>query len=300
MVAACTQQNNSTNTVETLNSNGIIGGEAAKSTDPVAASTVSLMYYGFGAGQSFCTGTVISKNLILTATHCLQDMEAEDIKVFFGTNLPTFGDEPNLRAVKTMVTHPDYNFGLDPVHNLYTGANDVGLIMIEGEIPEFAKPVPVMKDAPINVGQSLLLSGFGLVNETTSPPQRATGLNYTRVTVAKTYANILVTEQSKANGACAGDSGGPAFLETDNGLMVLGITRGPYNLAPNCRQWGEYTYASRFEDYILRVASEMGAELPQFVAAPSTALTPALPPETPELPASLEEMPEMPENLLGL
>lgn len=298
LATACTQQTNVTNAVETPSFDGIIGGEAAKSTDPVTASTVSLMYTGFGTPSSFCTGTLISKNLVLTATHCLQDMETTDIKVFFGETLSDAGNDSNLRSVKTLVTHPDYSFELEPNENVYTGFNDVGLILLEEDAPDFAKPVPVMNDTALNVGQPLLLAGYGLVNEIVSPPVRANGLNLTRVTIAKTFSNILVTEQSKANGACAGDSGGPAYLETENGLIVLGITRGPHNLVQDCRHWGEYTYASRFKDYILTNAAEMGAEAPLFVDAPASALIPpSLVPEPPQAP-TIEEEPELP-FLLG-
>lgn len=293
IATACTQQSNSPNAIESQNFDGIIGGEAATSTDPVTASTVSLMYTGFGVPTSFCSGTLISKNLILTATHCLQGMENSDIKVFFGEVLTGSADDLNLRNVKDMVTHPDYSFELEPNENVYTGFNDVGLILLEDEAPSFAKPVPVMNEVAINIGQQVLLAGYGLVNEMVTPPVTATGLNLTRVTIAKTFSNILVTEQSNANGACAGDSGGPAYLETEAGLIVLGITRGPHNLVQDCRHWGEYTYASRFKDYILTTAATLGADAPVFVDAPSSALVPpALAPFP--APGNIADAPEVP------
>jgi secreted trypsin-like serine protease len=232
------------------------------------------MYMADSSPQTFCTGTLISKNLVLTATHCLQDMDMADVEVYFGETLPKKFDEGNFRKIKTAVTHPGYVFDVDPDEGVYTGVNDVGLILLEDEIPPFAKPVALLNDTVLPVGQKLLLAGYGFINELTVPVTRATGLNKARVTIAKTYKNILVTEQSNAEGACAGDSGGPAFLETDSGLIALGITRGPYNLAPDCRHWGEYTYASRFKDYILQTASTMGAEAPTFVDAPSAAIGP--------------------------
>ncbi len=256
VLAACSNQSAVTSN-NLQNATGIIGGEAAKATDPVTGPTVSLVYVAAGFPQSFCTGTLISENLVLTATHCLQDMDISDIQVYFGEILPTSLEGENFRAIKSAVTHPEYKFDLEPNENVYTGFNDVGLVMLESEAPAFAKPVAVLNDTTLTSGQSLLLAGFGLVNEISVPPVRATGLNLTRVTVAKTYANIIVTEQSAGNGACAGDSGGPAYLETENGLVVLGITRGPYNLAKDCRHWGEYTYASKFKDYILMTAKDM-------------------------------------------
>ncbi|KYG67107.1 hypothetical protein AZI86_08835 [Bdellovibrio bacteriovorus] len=268
VIAGCSKPTH-TSTIQTQNPTGIIGGEAAKSTDAVTASTVSLVMNYMGRAHSFCTGTLISENLVLTATHCLQDMDIDKFGIFFGETLPQSFDDVNIRKVKAAVTHPGYKFELDPVENVFTGFNDIGLVMIEGEAPSFAKPVAILNDTLLSIGQKLLLAGYGLVNEVSVPAQKATGLNFVHVTIAKLFSNIIVTEQSNAQGACAGDSGGPAYLETENGLIVLGITRGPHNLARDCRHWGEYTYASRFKDHILESAQKMGAEAPVFVDAPA-------------------------------
>jgi secreted trypsin-like serine protease len=273
--AACVNKNDSFN-ADLTQSSGILGGTPATASDRVTASTVALIYMAGDAPESFCTGTLISKNLILTATHCLKDMEIEDIQIYFGETLPKNFESENFRKIKTAVTHPDYKFELDPVENVFTGFNDVGLVLIDGEAPAFAKPVAVLNDSELAIGQSLLLAGYGFINELTVPVTRATGLNQVRVSIIKKYNNILVTEQSNAQGACAGDSGGPAYLETIQGLIALGITRGPYNLAKDCRHWGEYTYASRFKDYILKTASDMGADAPAFVDAPAGSLIPEI------------------------
>lgn len=267
-LAGCSKGSKNSFTDE-KNTTGIIGGEAAKKSDRVTASTVSLMLTFIGPSESFCTGTLISKNLVLTATHCLAEVEPAEIRVFFGETLPESLEDANIRKVKSVELHPDYKFELDPIEKIFTGVNDVALIMLETDAPEFAKPVAILNDTPLKVGQQILLAGFGLTDETTVPPVKATGLNLTRVTIAKLYANIIVTEQSNANGACVGDSGGPAYLETKNDLIVLGITRGPHNLAKDCRHWGEYTFASRFKDHILQAAEKMGAEAPVFVDAPT-------------------------------
>ena len=268
VLAGCSKPTH-TSAIQTQNPTGIIGGEAAKSTDAVTASTVSLVTNYLGRARSFCTGTLISENLVLTATHCLQNMDTKEFRIFFGETLPQSFDDVNMRNVKAAVTHPDYKFELDPIENVFTGFNDIGLVMLEGEAPSFAKPVAILNDTVLTIGQKLLLAGYGLVNEVSVPAQKATGLNFVHVTIAKLFSNIIVTEQSNAQGACVGDSGGPAYLETENGLIVLGITRGPHNLARDCRHWGEYTYASRFKDHILESAQKMGAEAPVFVDAPA-------------------------------
>ncbi|WII70621.1 trypsin-like serine protease [Bdellovibrio sp. 22V] len=250
----------------------IIGGEAAKATDTVTSSTVSLIYNLEASPYLFCTGTVISKNLILTATHCLEQLDPENdkenVSIYLGETLPTSFEKNAGFEVESWKVHPEYKMVLDSNGFPRTGVNDVALIKLKKDLPGTAQIIPILEEnIALANGQSLLLAGYGLTNEI-NQPVRAKGLNYVRVPLAKTFDNILVTDQTRAKGACSGDSGGPAYLETSRGLIVVGITRGPHELAPDCRHYGEYTFASRFKKFILETAAELGADAPHFVDLP--------------------------------
>lgn len=254
--------------VGTKSQSGIIGGNAATADDLFTKSTVSLIRDYNSQPFSFCTGTLISKDLVMTATHCLKNANLDGLYIFMGPTKPTAMTDKNLRKVTVFKTHIDYAQTQIPELGLNTGLNDIALLKFEGGLPENAVPVPVLNDVEIKSGLQVLLAGYGLVQEVPSTIS-ATGLNYTRVNIAKTYLNILVTDQNGGNGACNGDSGGPAYLETENGLVVLGVTRGPHAGAKDCRHFGEYTYASRYKDFILETAEEFEGELPEFVDAPA-------------------------------
>lgn len=247
---------------------GIIGGEPVRNEDPVAASTVSLIVDFDNTPFSVCTGTLISKNLVLTATHCLESMEKGDISIHIGAQLPKAYDKAKLLKVTNWKTHPNYEMVLDEEENPVTGLNDVALIRLADNAPANAKPVPVLNgQRALTKGQSLLLAGYGLLKEI-GEPVYATELHAVHVPLNRIWNNILVTDQSTGQGACSGDSGGPAFLVTKKGLVVVGITRGPHDKALDCRHFGEYTYASMFESFILQAAKELEAEPPQFIDLP--------------------------------
>lgn len=257
-----------------LNRAAIIGGEAAKPTDLVTRSTVSFILDDAGVPISFCTGTLISKDLVLTATHCLFDLDADEIQVFFGSKLPTRMTDANLRKVHSFKRNPEYLDIYDDEDNYMTGFGDVALVRLSSPAPEGFSPVPVLsRRAVLPGGQSMLLAGFGLVDDDKAIV--AEGLNSVRISlVGHSSYEILVTDQRAGRGACAGDSGGPAYLETAQGLFVYGITRGPHDLAPHCHAYGEYTYASAYESFILQSAKELGAELPQFLVPAGVATGP--------------------------
>lgn len=238
-------------------SQNIIGGEIVKAGDLTALSTVSLvMVQPNLSSYSFCTGTLISSNLVLTAAHCVRAMGAtDDMRVAFSLDIKPKADEATMIKPEKVVVNP--LFGTDRL-------NDVAVIKLSKPAPATHKPVAVLSDKhPLIIGQSMLLAGYGLINDVTG--ERTKELRQVTVPLAKILPTILVTDQTQNKGACNGDSGGPAYLEKNGALIVYGITRGPHENARDCHHFGEYTYASKFEKFITESAQQLKAELPLFI-----------------------------------
>lgn len=233
----------------------ILGGEVVQPSDIVANSTVALKYIEGNTAYPMCTGTLISPNLVLTASHCLRGMDKASLRVGFSIDVKTQLDAETMIEVADFIIHPKY--GTDRL-------NDVALIALAKPAPAPYKPVAVVSAAyQLTVGMPMLLAGYGVIDDLTGKDTDA--LRKVTVPMAKILETILVTDQTKTTGACNGDSGGPAYLEKDGVLFVYGITRGPHENAPDCHHFGEYTYASKFETFILESAAKLKTETPSFV-----------------------------------
>lgn len=267
VVAACSLKEKGETTpgaVVSGSDTSIIGGDKASASDAVTASTVSLIN-SQGELYSFCTGTLISKNLVMTAAHCL-NYSGDDFSIYFGDELPKNIESANLVKFSKWIIHPEYKIVMNKQDIPITALNDIALVKLADEIPAFARPVPILDEhVKISTGDVLLLAGYGLVNEI-EIQEWADGLNYVRVPVAKLMESIIVTDQTMAMGACSGDSGGPAYLETSRGLVVVGATRGPHEGATDCRHFGEYTNATMFKSFLLEQAKLLNAEAPEFTS----------------------------------
>lgn len=236
----------------------IIGGEVVQPSDIVANSTVALKYVEGNIAYAMCTGTLIAPNLVLTASHCLRGMNKNEIRIGFSIDVKNQLDIETMYEISDFVTHPKYG----SVNRLF----DVALIALKKSAPAPYKPVAIVSDKfSMTVGMPMLLAGYGVINDSTGKDTEA--LRKVTVPMAKILDSdsILVTDQTKATGACNGDSGGPAYLEKDGLLYVYGITRGPHANAPDCHNYGEYTWASKYEVFILESAAKMKTETPVFV-----------------------------------
>ena len=242
-------------------SNAIIGGQAATGTDPVTLSTVAIVTAKNDILKEQCTGTLISANLVLTAAHCLEGLRPTNVWIHFGENLPRPFYLNQLTQVKDFITHPEFA----PVYDAEfpaTELNDIALITLKTDAPAGYSPVPIQTNTSPHVGDKLLLAGYGHTSDVN--PIRAKNLNYARVQVSRLWNSLIVLDQTAKSGACNGDSGGPAYLETDQGLVVVGVTRGAHNMSPNCHGFVEYTNATFFKVFIRESARQMEAVEPQF------------------------------------
>ena len=198
-----------------------------------------------GKGGFACTGTVVAPKVILTAAHCIEDLErgsftsAGNYAVATGTTTPGKALRQNVfRVVETHVFP-----GFDP-GNL---RGDAGILVLDR--PTAAPPIALAGpgDAALyEGGAAVRLAGWGLTR-----PNAADGSNSLRATSmvvqpptfckqkARRFYEVYSAAQQlctldvpgKKSGGCFGDSGGPAIGQRADGTPVeLGIisTGGPF------------------------------------------------------------------------
>ncbi|MGV1006521.1 MAG: S1 family serine peptidase, partial [Candidatus Nanopelagicales bacterium] len=99
----------------------IVGGEDASIED--APWQVSLQYSDTTPPYlaHYCGGSIVSAEWIVTAAHCVEDVNPADIAVLAGVTELTYNPLPR-KAVAAIVIHPGYDSG--------TFVNDVALIRL--------------------------------------------------------------------------------------------------------------------------------------------------------------------------
>lgn len=257
-LAGCSNNGSFTPAADSLN---IIGGQDANPEGLAAQSTVALITGRSEILKENCTGTVISDNVILTAAHCLEKMRTINVWIHAGSKLPKPYYLHELYKVRDFIVHPQFA-AISSTDFPDTEINDIAVILLDKKLPPSMKAVKIQVNVSPTTGDELLLAGFGVTDDRNT--KRATQLKTAKVTVSRVWDKILVLDQTQGSGACNGDSGGPAYIEKDKELILVGVTRGAHNKSPHCHNYTEYTNATRFKDFILSSVKDMGGSLPTF------------------------------------
>jgi secreted trypsin-like serine protease len=259
----------------------VIGGRAA-----MIEEFPSLAYIEAHEGRSgfACTGTVVAPRVILTAAHCLEDLErgrftsAGDYAVATGTTTPGKALPENVFRVVDTHVFP----GFDP-GNL---RGDAGILVLDR--PTSAPPIALAGPADASLyagGASVQLAGWGLTraNAADGPGSlRATSMvvqapSFCRQKTRRYYPFFSAAAQlctldvpSKKSGGCFGDSGGPVIGQRADGVPVeLGVvsTGGPFcsTKLPNI-----FTRADFVSTWVAEWIAAVEAGAPRPIVDPNT------------------------------
>lgn len=248
VVVACSQQN-SVHTLSAGNQAGIINGDGVKASDAIAKHVVAITDNQW----ENCTGTLIAKNLVLTAAHC--ETRGQVMYVAFGLEV----SERNLKTV-TRFQVVDYRIipGRSKVNpeTQEKDQKDLMIVKFEGELPEGYEPAEFLTDdSLLHNGAMVIVAGYGV---TDGVDQTGDGLlKKTLIPIAEAdFSATEVLTDERRRGTCNIDSGGPAFVKSGDKLLYWGVTsRG----SMNCDGDGVYTKISAYSKWVQDMMKELGA-----------------------------------------
>ena len=233
----------------------MVGG--APPADMASARHVVLLV---GSHGTTCTGVAISRDLVLTAGHCVLPGAEYKLMEFDAARNPT------LRDVASIARHPQFDLATLLAHR---ATADVALLKLATPLPATFAPAPLAAaDRTVAVGDPFVVAGYGLA---TRGDGRSGGTVRAATLVATgqpgTLQVRLFDPHTKGDaaglGACTGDSGAPVFDTSGGRLAVIGVvswSTGP-KLAAGCGGLTGVTPLTRYRAWIVETAGKLGSAL---------------------------------------
>lgn len=240
----------------------IIGGVPATATDAPYQAALWIRTSSFST--SFCGGTMVTNQIVVTAAHCVTDAaRPADIEVATG--------ELRLTRIPSSDRVPVASFEIHPGYDQRDYRNDVAVLRLSRPIPDAVTIALDTEASTPRAGTRARISGWGVTREGSS--QASDVLRIAEVEVragpgdpCPDYGSAFRTAIMLCAGApgggggidaCQGDSGGPLVVEEGGRLVLAGITSWG-NRCALARFPGVYTRVSAFADWILEQIDSSG------------------------------------------
>ena len=189
-------------------------------------------------------GVLIASRWVLTAAHmakALQEMKA----------LPALRFAERDYEIQSLFIHPDWKKG---------GPNDIALILLRKDVRGIA-PTPIYRDNDEG-GKAVVIVGHGETGKIGARPSASDGRKRAAInTIDRVEPRLIglkikpAEEASDLQGATApGDGGGPAIVETRDGMFVAGVR------TLGAGDWEIYARVSAFAAWIDAVMYDVAAK----------------------------------------
>lgn len=214
----------------------IVGGTSVDNGKyPFVTALLDKRASGSAYERQFCGGTLIDRDSVLTAAHCIEGSGASssDLQVTAGRTVLD-SSQGQMRNVSRVDIHPRYSYFSR------SQAYDVAVLTLKRPVSgvQSIKPATASQDHLEIPGRNLTVAGWG--NTEQQPATGGAGQNYpnrmreAQVPVVSdsqarnsypSYASALSVAAGKSGkDSCQGDSGGPMFAKTTSGYTQVGIT----------------------------------------------------------------------------
>lgn len=224
---SCGKNSTYSNSVSVDSDSGIIGGQSVVAEDQRFNSAVAIrMSNPLSGAKGLCTGTLIRKDIILTAAHCIKnEKKYSHFEVQFSKDIDAKSTLPKIYATKYLV-HRQYN------PEVVREAYDIALLQFSESLPQGFQPAPLLLESHhLRSGDQLIVAGYGIISRFFSSGPGI--LRSASVVLANAEASPIDFRINQwIRGICAGDSGGPAYVEVNGQWHVAGVANKALSIGP--------------------------------------------------------------------
>ena len=198
-----------------------------------------------------CTGTALSREVVLTAAHCVMGERKRGVKAYqTGESIP----------VRRVVRHPRFDA---KAYAMSRATADVALVQLTKPLPDIVAAAELATARRVTFGDTLTIAGFGVTAAFTPyglgiPREAALTVTGQPGSLQIRLVDPTTNNQRAGLGACTGDSGAPAF---DAEGRIVGVVS--WSTAPNnetgCGGLTGLTPLVNYKEWIEREMKSLGS-----------------------------------------